>query len=180
MKEGTYMAKAKIHYMAAAAVSAVIITLCSWISVPFTVPFTMQTFAIFCVLGVLGGKWGTVSILVYVLLGAVGLPVFSGFRGGVFALMGPTGGYILGFLFSGLIYWFMTERSGEKMMIPAMAAGLLVCYLFGTVWFSVVYTGGVGFFEALGICVLPFIVPDILKIALAVFVAKKLSKIVRL
>ena len=84
------------------AVCAALIAVCSWISIPAAVPFTLQTFAVFCVLGLLGGKRGTVSILVYILLGAIGLPVFSGFNGGIGALLGTTGGYIIGFIFVGL------------------------------------------------------------------------------
>ena len=80
------------------AIGAALIAVCAWISIPAEVPFTLQTFAIFAVCGLLGGRRGTVSVLVYLLLGAVGLPVFSGFRGGLGALLGTTGGYILGFL----------------------------------------------------------------------------------
>ena len=86
------------------AVCAALIAICAWITVPAAVPFTLQTFAIFFVLSLLGGKRGTIAILVYILLGAVGLPVFSGFNGGLGALLGTTGGYIFGFLFIGLIF----------------------------------------------------------------------------
>ena len=84
--------------MAYIALFAVLLTVCAWISVPLPVPFTLQTFAIFAALGILGGRRGTWAVAVYLLLGAVGLPVFSGFRGGLGALLGTTGGYILGFL----------------------------------------------------------------------------------
>ena len=85
------------------ALGAVLIAVCSWISIPTTVPFTMQTFAMFFVLSILGGKRGTTAIFVYVLLGAVGVPVFANFTSGIGVLLGNTGGYILGFLFIGLI-----------------------------------------------------------------------------
>lgn len=77
------------------ALGAVLISICSWISIPTTVPFTMQTFAVFFVLSALGGKRGTVAIIVYILLGAVGIPVFSNFTSGIGILLGNTGGYIV-------------------------------------------------------------------------------------
>ena len=80
------------------AVFAVLIAICSWISIPTTVPFTLQTFAVFLAVGVLGGKRGSLSVLIYILLGAVGIPVFAGFSGGFGILLGQTGGYIVGFL----------------------------------------------------------------------------------
>jgi len=84
---------------------------CAWISVPVPAPFvqfTMQTFAVFAVLLVLGGKRGTYAVTAYLLLGAVGAPVFSNFRGGLGVLLGTTGGYILGFFFQALLYWWMS------------------------------------------------------------------------
>ncbi|MBR6474866.1 MAG: biotin transporter BioY, partial [Lachnospiraceae bacterium] len=86
------------------AIGAALIAACSWITIPFMVPFTLQTFAVFTIVGLLGGRKGFLSILVYILLGAVGLPVFSGFKGGIGVLAGTTGGYIIGFLFIALIY----------------------------------------------------------------------------
>ena len=113
------------------AVCAALIAICSWISIPAAVPFTMQTFAVFCVLGLLGGKRGTISILVYILLGAVGLPVFAGFSGGIGILFGTTGGYIIGFIFVGLIYWAAEKLFGAKLplRIAAMVLGLAVCFI---------------------------------------------------
>ena len=119
------------------ALFAAIIAVCSWIQIPMTVPFTMQTFAVFCALATLGGKGGTISILIYIVLGAVGVPVFAGFTGGIGILFGTTGGYIIGFLFTGLLYWLITHFFGEKLpvMILALVLGLAVCYAFGTAWF---------------------------------------------
>jgi len=164
---------------------AVLITVCSWLSIPTTVPFTLQTFAVFCAVGLLGGKRGTISVLVYLLLGAVGLPVFSGFRGGFGALLGATGGYIAGFFFCAAVYWAVTELFGTKtrVVFPAMLAGLVTLYAFGTAWFMFVYartTGEIGLRTALAWCVLPFIIPDLLKAALAVMVMKRLSKYLNL
>lgn len=96
------------------ALGAVLITICSWISIPTTVPFTMQTFAVFFVLSALGGKRGTAAIVVYVSLGAVGVPVFAQFASGIGILLGSTGGYIVGFIFMGLIYWLIVHFFGKK------------------------------------------------------------------
>lgn len=166
--------------MAYIAVFAVLIAICSWISIPTVVPFTLQTFAVFAAVGILGGRRGTLAVLVYILLGAIGIPVFAGFSGGVGVLFGTTGGYILGFLLTGLLYWGLTKALGEKLpiMILSMVLGLVVCYAFGTAWFMVVYakmSGAIGIGTALSWCVIPFIIPDLCKIALAVALTKVLK-----
>ena len=162
------------------ALFAVLIAVCSWISIPTIVPFTLQTFAVFCALGLLGGRRGTISVLVYILLGAVGLPVFAGFTSGIGILFGTTGGYIIGFVFLALVYWLITKLLGNKPLavVIAMLSGLLVCYVFGTAWFMVVYvqsSGAIGLATALGWCVIPFIIPDLVKIAFAAFLVKRLA-----
>lgn len=183
--------------MAYMAFFAVVIAICSWLSVPAAVPFTMQTFGVFAALGLLGGKRGTFAVLLYLLLGAVGIPVFAGFSGGAGVLFGATGGYLIGFLFAGLVYWMITAKLGSRngnhngkshcdgiwVMVCAMVAGLVVCYGFGTVWFLWNYTnhsGPVGLATVLGWCVLPFLLPDALKIALAVLVTRQLKPHVKL
>ena len=100
--------KTKTYDLAYIAIFAVLIAICSWISIPATVPFTLQTFAVFMAVGLLGGKRGTIAVLTYVLLGAIGVPVFAGFSGGVGALLGNSGGYIVGFIFSALVMWAIT------------------------------------------------------------------------
>ncbi len=162
-------------------VFAVLIAICSWISIPMTVPFTLQTFGVFMAVEVLGGKRGTLAVLVYILLGAIGIPVFSGFRGGLGVLLQSTGGYIIGFLFSALVIWGIESILGKKtwVRILAMAAGLAVCYALGTIWFMAVYSranGPVGLGTVLGWCVIPFIIPDLVKIALAWLVAPQIRR----
>ena len=153
------------------ALFAAMMALCAWIGLPLghTV-FTMQTFGVLLALGVLGGKRGTVSILCYLLLGAAGLPVFSGFQGGIGALLGPTGGYLWGFLATGLVFWTLEKWS----MHLAMVAGILVCYACGTFWYMT-YTGG-ALAAVLAQTVLPYLIPDTVKLVLALRLARRLRK----
>ena len=175
--------RGKIMDLVLIALFAVIIALCSWLSVPLAVPFTMQTFGVFLAIGLLGGRRGTLAVLVYLLLGAVGLPVFAGFSSGIGVMLGSTGGYLVGFVFIALVYWLVTKLLGRHTwsMVFGMVLGLLICYAFGTIWFMAVYarqTGPVGAGTALAWCVLPFLVPDLMKMALALILAKKLPRYV--
>ena len=161
------------------ALSAVLIALCSWVSIPAAVPFTLQTFAVLCVLSLLGGKRGVLAVLLYLLLGAIGLPVFSGFGAGVGALLGPTGGYILGFVVCALLYWLVSALTRGRAWgrVVGLLLGLCGCYAFGTAWFVRVYSaanGPLALGTALSWCVLPFILPDLAKLALALLVARRL------
>ena len=170
--------------MAKVSLMAVLIAVCSWITIPSQIPFTLQTLAIFTALGLLGGKLGTLSICIYILLGCVGIPVFSGFRGGIGIIAGPTGGYIYGFILAGLLYWVLTALLGRfrkgrisdaVISCAAMILGNAACYAAGTAHFIFVYTGnsgGISISAALAACVIPFIVPDIIKICISVFITK--------
>jgi len=165
-------------------IMAALIAICSWISIPTTVPFTLQTFAVFLAVGLLGGRNGALSVLIYILLGAVGLPVFSGFKGGPAALFGTTGGYILGFLLSALIVWLFEKLLGKKIWVYAisMFLGLIACYAVGTIWFMIVYaknTGAITLATTLSWCVIPFIIPDIIKIVLALILSNRISKYIK-
>lgn len=161
---------------------AVLMAICSWIFIPTAVPFTMQTFGVFLAVGVLGGKRGFLAVLVYLLLGLSGIPVFSGFTAGVGILLGNTGGYLAGFLFSALAMWGIEKLAGRRTWALAlsMTVGLIVCYAFGTVWFMVFYahsTGAIGLGTVLAWCVLPFVIPDMIKLVLALSFSKRLSGI---
>ena len=174
----------KVLDMVYIAIGAALITICSWINIPTAVPFTLQTFAVFFVLLTLGGERGTIATLVYVLLGAIGVPVFAGFSGGIGVLLGNTGGYIIGFLFTGLIYILFTKLFGKNIVIKivALVIGLAVCYAFGTAWFMNVYiksSGEVGLLTVLGWCVFPFIIPDLLKLVLAVVISKRIEPVIK-
>ena len=123
----------KSKYLALSAMFAALTALCAWLSLPLgSVTFTLQSVSVTLCLLLLGGKWGTVSILVYLLLGAAGLPVFSGFRGGISMLLGPTGGFLVGFLAMALVYWVATALFGEKCRLLALIFGQLLCYFLGT------------------------------------------------
>ena len=163
-----------------------LIAVCAQVVIPVpNIPFTLQVFAVFAALCTLGGKKGTISIVIYVLLGALGAPVFAGFKGGPGALLGTTGGYIAGFIVSGLVFYLITARMKKRnfaVLLLGCVAGLLACYLFGTAWFMVVYmrkTGPVGFTTALMLCVIPYIIPDLVKILLAISVSKAVRKVMK-
>ena len=174
----------KTYDLVYVSIFVVLIAVCSWISIPLTVPVTLQTFGVFIAVGLLGGKRGTLAVLVYILMGAIGIPVFSGFTGGIGILAGTTGGYIAGFLFSALIMWGMEKLFGRSTLVleGSMVLGLLVIYAVGTLWFMAVYaasSAAVGILTVLGWCVFPFIIPDIAKIVLALILTKRLSGVIR-
>lgn len=170
----------QIRTMAQCALLSALMCVCAWISVPLPdIAFTLQTFSLFLTLELLGGKKGSIVCLVYLLLGAVGLPVFTGFRGGLGVLLGATGGYILGFPAAALTYWAVTSCFGERFSVrlTAQILGLVVCYSFGTVWFLAVYLrdgSAMGVSAVLAKCVLPYILPDGIKLSLAMLLAKRL------
>ena len=164
------------------AMFSAIIAICSWITIPITiVPFTLQTFAVAISVCMLGTKRSTISVIVYILLGAVGVPVFAGFKGGLGSLLGMTGGYIIGFIFMTIISGLIIQKFGRKfiVMMLALILGLAVCYAFGTAWFIYVYTnskGAIGIVSALSMCVFPYIIPDILKFSVAILISNRLYK----
>ena len=158
-------------HMVQCALFAALMAVCAWICLSFgDTVFTLQTLAVFLCLGLLGGKRGSAAIAIYLLLGAAGMPVFSGFRGGIGTLAGVTGGYLWGFLAAALVYRLL-ERFGK---LSAMIAGQLVCYLCGSLWFYL-YAGG-GFWLILVRCVLPYLLPDGVKIGLAYILTRRLSR----
>ena len=158
-----------------------LMAICSWISIPTAIPFTMQTFAVFLAVMILGGKRGTLAIVVYLLLGLVGVPVFAGFSAGPGVLFGTTGGYLIGFVFSGLLMWLMERIADRKVWVQmlSMLFGMVTYYIIGTIWFMVVYgntNGPVSLLTALGWCVFPFVIPDLVKAALALGFGNALRK----
>lgn len=180
MKKSIYTTKE----IALIALFVALTAVCAWITIPMPepfAPFTLQTFAVFTALGILGLKNGLTAIIVYCLLGIVGLPVFAGMKGGVGVLLGTTGGYIIGFIFTALSVGLITKKFGKSIPVLAisMVIGLILCYAFGTAWFIVVYTNtksAVGIASALAWCVTPYILPDLVKIAVAITIVKAVEK----
>ena len=176
------MKKISARDIAYIALFTALMAICAWITIPFAVPFTMQTFAVMLAAAVLGGKRALISTVLYLALGMIGIPVFSGFTGGAGVLIGPTGGYLIGFIPAVILTAWMIKAGGQKYWatIPAMACGMVVCYAFGTAWHLLVYLRGAGDM-ALGAvlmeCVVPFILPDIAKICLAAWMAKRFTRI---
>ena len=192
-KSKTTKNRAFIYDMVLISISAALIAVCSWISVPLgPVPFTLQTLGILAVMLTAGGRRGTIAVLVYLALGAVGVPVFAGFKGGIASFAGPTGGFLVGFIVSALVYWLLEKLFLKKLMTtPAktwvfgMLAFLIfevIMYIVGVIWFMTVYaaqTGPVGLATVMGWCVLPFIIPDIVKMVVAVLIGERASKLTK-
>ena len=173
----------KIRNMALCGLFAALLAICAWIAIPVgDIAITMQTFGIFLTLGVLGGKRGSVTIALYLLLGIVGLPVFSGFQGGFGALLGASGGYIAGFLATGLIYWLITAlgRQKEPTRLLGMVIGMLCGYILGSLWFYFGYLprGSMSFSVVLLKCVVPYLLPDTAKLITAWLLSRRLNQFV--
>ena len=176
------MSRISVEELTRIALSVALIAVCSWISVPLMIPVTLQTFAVCLVTALLGLKSGLWAVAAYILLGAAGLPLFSGFRGGPATLLGTTGGYIVGFLFTALSVGLGVKLFGRRLpvLLISMALGVLLCYVFGTAWFMVVYTrnsGPVSLGVVLGWCVLPYLIPDAVKILLASLLTRRLEPV---
>lgn len=160
-------------------VSTAIIAVCAFITIPVgAIPVTLQTLGICLVAGLFGAKRGTFSVLVYILLGAIGIPVFSGFKGGIGVLAGATGGYIIGFVFAALIVGIASDKTKKLWaLFVSMLGGIAVCYAFGSAWFMLVYSAEakqISLSKTLALCVTPFIIPDIIKAAAAAFLVYRL------
>jgi biotin transport system substrate-specific component len=164
--------------------SAALIAVCSWIAIPLpSVSITLQTMGVVLVSALFGAKRGTLATIVYILIGAIGLPVFSNFKGGIGVLAGSTGGYIIGFIFTAIIVGVVADKTNKVWaLVVSMVAGILVCYAFGTAWFAYVYaktSGAQPLMTILGWCVFPFLLPDAAKIVVATILAKKLKKFIK-
>ncbi|WP_315081196.1 biotin transporter BioY [uncultured Clostridium sp.] len=159
------------------AIFAVITAICAQISIPFfQVPFTMQVFAVVLLAVTLGYRKAFISQIIYILLGAVGLPVFAGFKGGIQTLLGPTGGYITSFLLMVLIIGYFSEKYYSNYFIIGFSAilGIIVCYIIGTA--QLAFALNITFSGALKIGVLPFVIFDLAKIFLGVFLGLNIKK----
>ena len=160
----------KTYLMTTAALMTAVTCVLAPMSIPIgPVPITLTNLAIYISLYLLGWKWGTVSYLVYMLIGMAGVPVFSGFTGGLGKLAGATGGYIVGFLPMAVIAGLVIDRCRNRaVQFAGVAAGTAVCYAFGTAWFCVLMDSTP--LAALSLCVFPFIPGDLAKMAVAMAV----------
>lgn len=162
-----------VRSMVFMAIFAALICIAGPIAVPLPgmVPISLGTFAIYLTGALLGGKRGTISVIVYILLGTVGLPVFTNFMGGFAKVLGPTGGYIIGYIPLVLLTGIFADMPSKKRwtMPVGMVLGTVVMYSIGTVWFMIL--NGVNLTTALVNCVLPFLIGDSIKIALTTMIA---------
>lgn len=158
--------------------TAVICILGPWaLHIPVSpVPISLGMLAIYFVASVLGMKLGFVSVTIYLLLGLTGLPVFTDFMGGPGKLLGPTGGYLIGYLFMALICGFSTDKWSDRIVINffGMILGTAACYLFGTLWLG--YQLSLSFTEALMAGVIPYIPGDLVKLVIAMAIGGQLRK----
>ena len=171
--------KTSTYAMVVTALMAAVTCILAPLSVPIgPVPISLTNFAIYLSLYLLDWKKGTLSYLIYLLLGLVGLPVFSGFTGGPSKLAGPTGGYIIGFIVMAVIAGLFIDNCRKPwIQLIGMIVGTIVCYLFGTVWFCIV--AGYTFQAALAVCVIPFIPADLVKMIIAMIIGPMIKKRIR-
>lgn len=158
-----------------------LIVILSQLQVPVgPVPVSLATLGVMLCGLLLGWRYGALAVGAYILLGAVGVPVFAGFQGGAGRLLGPTGGYILGYLFYALIAGLNIPRLQERFWgrCVLLLGGTAICYGLGTAWFM--QTSGRTLAESLTLCVVPFLPGDAAKIALAAFLTPRLRKAMRI
>ena len=155
------------YYMTVTALMTAVLCVLAPLSIPIgPVPITLTNLVLYISLFLLGWRWCAMSCLAYLLIGMAGLPVFSGFAGGLGKLAGPTGGYIVGFLPMVVLAGLAVDRfRGPLPRLAGMVLGTGVCYAFGTAWYC--FAAGVPPMAALGACVLPFVPFDLGKMALA-------------
>lgn len=161
----------KTYNYALCALFTAFIAICSQIAIHIgDIPISLSMLAIYITGMVLGAKYGVISVIVYILLGAVGIPVFAGGKGGAAVILGPTGGFIIGYIFCVMIVgWFNGKKEKNKIYsIISMILGLISCYVLGMGWYSII--SEVPIKLALKYCVIPFIPGDIIKIIIAVIV----------
>ncbi|NMM64945.1 biotin transporter BioY [Clostridium sp. P21] len=169
--------KSNIYKMAVIGVMAAVICILGPLSIPIgVIPISFTNLAIYFALYTLGMKKGSVSYIIYMLIGFVGVPVFSGFTGGPSKILGPTGGYIIGFFFMALIAGFFIDTFFNKwyLCFIGMVVGTAVCYAFGTVWLS--YQAHLSLGSALAAGVIPFIPGDLIKILIATLIGPQIRK----
>ena len=168
----------KTIHMTICALFAALTAILTQILIPIgPVPITLSTLSVLTAGALLGSKYGSISQLVYILLGVIGAPVFSGFEGGLGKIAGPTGGYIIGYFFAAWVVGFIIEKTDKQnkklpFIIVALSAGYLTYTLLGTIWFMHQTSSTLP--HAIQLCVLPFIPGDIAKIVLSTILTLRL------
>lgn len=166
-----------VREMALIGIMAAVTCVFGPLSIPIgPVPISLTNLAIFFSIYILGLKKGIISYFIYLLIGLVGIPVFSGFTGGPGKLLGPTGGYLVGFIFMALIGGIFIDRFRKNnfMCMLGLSLGMLVDYAFGTVWLA--YEAKMSLESALAAGVLPFILFDLIKIIIAGITAPQIRQ----
>lgn len=169
--------KITTYQMAVTALMAAVLCVIGPLSVPIgAIPISLSNFVISLTVWLLGPKFGTLSVAIYLALGAVGMPVFSGYGGGLAKLAGPTGGYLIGYLAMALIGGLFVEKSKGNPVVSGigLVIGVAVSYVFGTAWF--VFQMGCELSYALAVCVYPFIAFDLAKVIIACVIGALLRK----
>lgn len=174
-------AKSAAKFAVTCALACAFMCVGAMLSIPFAVPITMQTFALWFCLFYLGGKEASAAVFVYILIGSLGVPVFSGFSGGISRILDAGGGFIFGLALTALIYSalsFLLPKSCFFTIVSAVISHL-VLYASGALWYAFVYLGGGAdaLISSITVCVLPFVVPDAAKLFLAYILAKRLPKL---
>jgi len=167
----------KVKPLIYAALFAALTAIGAFIKIPLPispVPITLQVFFVLLAGLVLGARWGGTSMIVYIILGIIGLPVFSGGSSGLGVLFGPTGGYLLGFIAGAFVIGLLYKITGSTRLgaIIAMVGGLIMIYLMGFIQLSA--AAHIPLNQAVAVGVLPFLIGDVIKIAAALIVADRI------
>lgn len=173
-----------VHSIVQCSLFATLLTVSAWIQIPGAIPFTLQTTVICVIASLLELRKSLLTITVYIGLGLIGLPVFSGFSGGIGAMLGATGGYIIGFIPMVAVIGIGRKLFADRLIfsILSMILGTFLCYLVGAIWFSVLYVSNgklLTVSTVLTTCVLPFLLPESIKIAMAAFLIRRLRGLIR-
>lgn len=170
-----------IKKLTSVALMTAVICILAPLSIPIgAVPVSFTNLAVYFAVYLIGTKYATYSYLIYYLLGLVGLPVFSGFTGGIGKAIGPTGGCLIGFFFMAIISGIFIEKfkHSRLMQLLGMILGTIIVYIFGTLWFSFVMDKTL--IESFMVCVAPFIIGDLVKMVIAMYVGTEIKKRINL
>ena len=175
--------KSKLTYnISLIAFFTTLLVISSWFTIPFVIPFTLQTLVIFIFIQVLDLKKSVAILLIYFLLGIIGIPVFNSFQSGLGVFIGPTGGFLIGFIPMIIVSKLLTLNKSNKTSksknlstFISLFIGLVCCYVISVLWYILIYDTSTNVLSALSILVLPFIIPDIIKIIISMMIVKRFN-----